>query len=293
MFLVDERGEPVPFVSLEHWAEFCQWAERVGGAIDRFAEAGHSLDLEELRIALGGIMAEGAVEEVRWGLLVAAEQANKMLVITDASATINAMRNAGGKGSGNFGHAGRPGEIGGSAPEAHSSFWEGLSDDEELQHLEYYTGGASGVNEFLRYGHRDVGGEEDVIRSLDALMESTAKPMELYRLAEVKHFEHLKVGDEFIDKGYASTTSRLRQINQIAEDVGLDEDSTHAILFLTAPTGSKLLDVNKRLGTRHDYAHQHEHVLARGTKFRVTKVARDGQMPTPFASLEIHAEIIP
>ena len=115
-YLYDIHGYLADGPSIVGLEQLAEWANGKP-AIEAFIEAGHTEDLEALSEALKYAHATGSVEETREGLLNAALHAEKILILSDGVEEDDEPRAAGGPGSGNFGHAGRPGQVGGSAPQ--------------------------------------------------------------------------------------------------------------------------------------------------------------------------------
>lgn len=179
----------------------------------------------------------------------------------------------GGKGSGNFGHAGRPGEVGGSSDSGYTSSVEesGLT-KKPLEITAGYTDStsASAINELLRKG-LDTSQYKSVIDRLDANMQPTKKNLMLRRgvdtnllkieslgLDEKMSYEDIKstiIGKEFKDLGYTSTSY---------EDIS---DYGHIHLEIECPKGTRAL------WTSNDK--EKEVILARGTTFKVKQYERE------------------
>lgn len=96
------------------------------------------------------------------------KEGNSMSLYESLSMKLNELEKAlnGGKGSGNFGHAGRPGEVGGSAPEgAHGAkLYKKIADENlktEVQDVADYVGDATESNEDYKDAHKKFQKETD------------------------------------------------------------------------------------------------------------------------------------
>ena len=178
------------------------------------------------------------------------------------------FRSLGGPGSGNFGHAGRPGEVGGSAPN--------LSSEERHEVVRLYTqsgGTYREVNEGLRNG-KDMS-DHQTVQVLDDLFKDETEPVdrELFRgLAGYDPYElNLDKGSEFTDLGFTSTTTSRASANRFAthgaSDKGKLDGEAVGIVFKINAKGSRALNLAKYSRYGED-----ERLLNRGTKFRVTGV---------------------
>lgn len=158
----------------------------------------------------------------------------------------NARNKDGGPGSGNWGHGGRPGKLGGSTggggvknrkgSKESGYISKGKGENAEKGGLTHqprsitkgYTGGNEGtsLNELLRYEPAELSPtQKEVVKTMDNAMEKMKSPITLYRGVDFNFtrnqlgisaeeerkmsFEDLKnrvVGTEYTDKGYTSTT---------------------------------------------------------------------------------------
>lgn len=200
----------------------------------------------------------------------------------------------GGPGSGHHGHAGRPGQVGGSADGDGGGSTAKSVDPEDFSHpFSSYVGeGSQETNRALRNGRKPDG-----IEKIDALMRPSQKEMDVYRLTEASVFNGLQAGDVIDDEGFVSTTSNPNALARIAEDVGaLDPDeglvAETAVLIIRAPSGTKMIDVNSVFNKEHDYYHQREHILARGTRFRVRKIEKNTKVGSLSGVTAIHLMVV-
>ena len=127
----------------------------------------------------------------------------------------------------------------------------------------------------------------DYISSIDSIIAETSAPrdMLLYRgTSGVNKFDTLKEGDVFADKGYVSTTTKTDQLwNFMSTATGGRFDSRPVekgyVLQINVPKGSNVLSVNRYFkGVSESYGptagirEENEHLLPRGTKFRVDSI---------------------
>jgi len=163
----------------------------------------------------------------------------------------------GGAGSGDFGHAGRMGERGGS----------GLSLQERLAVRDYAGKGFHFVNRQLRDGQKLLASVDDSIRQIDAVMaKHTVPAMTVYRGIDAPNLtSKLVVGSQFRDKAYASTSSR--------EIVARDFSDGDAVLRIAVPAGTHGLDMDK-LGLSKEGGDETENevILDRNIRMEVTEI---------------------
>lgn len=232
--------------------------------------------------------------------------------------TGSTFRVSGGPGSGHFDHAGRPGEVGGSAPSGGSKIEIELPDPEEIARdkadtsgfphvhpddatqfdapnsvVDYYVQGGfmSDVNPQLRKHEGDLSKffqpiNAGFVKKLDAEMEPLPKDTKLYRVLG-SHRADFEEGDEFVDHGFMSTTRSSDALETIVEDVGLSDEYSHLVIH--APKGTPHINVNARLEGGHMYSHQKEIVLGRGLKYRVIEIETDD---TPPPEKVIHVKVV-
>lgn len=152
----------------------------------------------------------------------------------------------------------------------------------------YTQGNARYMNELLRVTAKRARGETvtgrfstgpyakavpdaDAVRLLDAHMRKNPFPEDTTLTRTVSNFvvKGLDVGDVYQDDGYASTTSDAGMLDQIRADIGVSMPSYQTKLTVLAPKGLGRIDVNKEIGTDHEYSHQHEVILPRGLRYKV------------------------
>jgi len=159
-------------------------------------------------------------------------------------------------------------------------------------YLEAYTGYYSNnVNTYFRTGRppeksildttQGNFSEADILDTADAMdsiiaQTETPRDMVLYRAIGTNGFstfENLKVGDVYTDKGFASTTPDTKQL----WDFLPANEGRGAVLQIELPKGSQALSVKKyfkgvsdRYAPSADILSENEHILPRGTKFKVT-----------------------
>ena len=160
-------------------------------------------------------------------------------------------------------------------------------------YVEDYTMNAYGpINNYLRTGKWEENNDSGIQKSevaeyrsaLDNVIGRTETPRDfiLYRgTSGVDKFDTLKKGDIFIDKGYVSTTTKPDQLwSFMSTATGGRYDSRPVqkgyVLQINVPKGSNVLSVNRYFkGVSEAYGptklirEENEHILPRGTKFRV------------------------
>jgi GNAT superfamily N-acetyltransferase len=166
---------------------------------------------------------------------------------------------------------------------------EGMSED-----VEYYTSsGYSDINNYLRTGAKpelgSVNETKGYIESLDTEISKTSAPrdMVLFRgTTGVEKFEKLEVGDTFTDKGFVSTTTNRETVTEfMSTATGGRFDSRPVekgvVLQISVPQGEKVLSVKNyfkgvsdRYGPSEGILSETEHILPRGTTFRVDSIGK-------------------
>ncbi len=170
------------------------------------------------------------------------------------------------------------------------------STPEQGPYVEDYTMNAYGpINTYLRTNKWEENNESGIQKSdvaeyrsaLDGAISRTEAPrdMLLYRgTSGVDKFDTLKEGDVFTDKGYVSTTTKPDQLwSFMSTATGGRYDSRPVekgyVLQINVPEGSKVLSVNKyfkgvsaQYGPTEAIREENEHILPRGTKFRVDSI---------------------
>lgn len=214
------------------------------------------------------------------------------------------MKTEGGPGSGNFGHAGRPGEVGGSAPsgsapaddrysfklapELHcdknavTTDWKSMS-AEEWESARYYCNfGHNEVNKILR-GQMNVPKRQrnwalfmsarETTKYLDEMMKKSVlkKDVIVYRGINDGGMKRLNRarGKNFIDKGFVSTAATLRQLEAYSKERG-GLPYEH-IIAIRVPKGTHAIWIGNRFGRAES-----ELLLDRGLKFKYTKLTKHG-----------------
>lgn len=164
---------------------------------------------------------------------------------------------------------------------------------EDGPNIEYYTNeGYEEINRFLRSGKSDPMGDDpdtlrEYTRSLDKAIKQTSAPrdMTVFRgTSGVKKFDSLKEGDVFSDKAFVSTTTDLGVVWEfMSTATGGRYDSRPFekgyVLEISVPKGSQIFSVNKyfdkvssRYGPADDIRSENEHILPRGSKFKVDSI---------------------
>jgi hypothetical protein len=118
-YAVDANDYIDDVASVGGWHDFVVWAdEQDSDVLRQFVETGVSDDPAELADELSALSADDpSVEDVLRGLEKCARAADEILIVSDGTSDEESddIETLGGKGSGNFGHSGRPGKIGGSS----------------------------------------------------------------------------------------------------------------------------------------------------------------------------------
>lgn len=205
-----------------------------------------------LENALKATLPKMLVKVVRQGGVIGAELLRKQ------------FKTAGGAGSGNFGHAGRPGEVGGSGPGGGLNLDKnGFASDGTPGPAIARRGGA--LWEYRASGHVDLNAElrkhgEPVtrdfikhVKQLDEAMKPLAKATTLYR--EDSRLAGMAYGETVTDRGYMSTTKKS------GAAVWGDSES---VVRIDVPAGTKTI----RLGDFYAKDPEQEVILARGTSLK-------------------------
>jgi hypothetical protein len=172
------------------------------------------------------------------------------------------IREMGGAGSGNFGHAGRPGEVGGSG--------EGANDA-----LARYTGTSYDINPKLRSGEVLTDEQKHVVTELDQAFknaEYTKESITLYRGIPKEFAPEFQKGKSVLDAGFVSTSKDSKYATDFIEESWGKNAGMKMEIFV--PVGRKILDVNAIFGKVHETDYQHEVLIPRGSRFYVDKVDR-------------------
>lgn len=139
---------------------------------------------------------------------------------------------------------------------------------EDRDTVQNYTAGSE-INQKLKgntsLNHFDLA----MVSKLDNLV----KPVNLKEVHRVLHNDHpenqifdsLKIGDNYSDSGFTSTTKSMRGVSKIISDMSeWGGEPSHLITFnLKHPVG---IDVNLHLG-KHPFSHQDEVILPRNKNF--------------------------
>lgn len=178
---------------------------------------------------------------------------------------------AGGKGGG------LQSSIGYKSEDKHPSYDPNTIDG---ANIEYYTSsGYEEINEYLRKGGKRLSADEkseikEYVRSMDKALNKTETPREMVTYRGIsgeatEQFVNLKKGETFTDKGFISTTTDEQQMP-------LSFEGPAVVLEITTPQGNKMLSVPRyfegvsgAFGPSQDILGEGEHILPRGTTFRV------------------------
>lgn len=149
----------------------------------------------------------------------------------------------------------------------------GPTEAQKITIREYVSGDAGSANVTLRSGGKLSSYEADVVRDMDGAIERSPafdKETTLYRrVDEGLADKHMKVGGEFRDKGYMSTSNSESK----TEGFGQDDGGRSTLIRIKAPAGTRSIEPNRYLG-EDDRRDEGEHILARGTRLRFTSESR-------------------
>lgn len=182
------------------------------------------------------------------------------------------QRAAGGPGSGDFGHSGRPGEVGGSGSGGNQEF-----SPQQKSALEAYSNeGYRQINAELRGHSADLMSSEDLlpkesVQEEIALIDEafaktkTTEDKVLYRSVATADLpgvvgHHALIGKSFVDQGYSSTSTEVSKA--VVADPDLARNSVQMEVRL--PKGSQAIWMDKISGHKES-----EVLLPRGTKFKI------------------------
>jgi hypothetical protein len=185
--------------------------------------------------------------------------------------------------SGNYGHAGRPGEVGGSGSGGGNAKEMPASDrsimalylvsqisQEQKDFLFNYTADP-GLNVGLRTGGDLSPYEKKAVEGMDKAFEKIGPlrgDIKVYRAVESLDFVP-DVGKSFIDKGFVSTTADLDGYSRVTADMsdwsGIDNPGK---LTIVVSAGSHVIPFAEGLGNKEFY-YQKEILLPRGGTFEV------------------------
>ncbi len=157
------------------------------------------------------------------------------------------------------------------------------SKDAQVDAVQNYVGDSSPVNVPLRSGGTLNRTSQEIADGLDALLADNklAGRTRVYRVAEKSEaWKGLEAGDEFVDRGFVSTTKSRGSLPELQEALGIDPDET--VLFnIMLPEGTPAIDVNAVLPKgRNFFPEQQEILLGRGHTFVIdgVKVMEDGHL---------------
>jgi hypothetical protein len=123
----------------------------------------------------------------------------------------------------------------------------------------------------------------ETVKHLDEAIASappSKAEMTLFRGVGAGVADKLKVGGEFVDHGYTSTSHNRHVASNFAED---------AMIQITAPKGTKMASVDaSRTSFNAGKTSENEYILPRGTKYRVTGKKKD----TDSGLTVYHVEVI-
>lgn len=165
-----------------------------------------------------------------------------------------------------------------------------LNDDNKA-HIADYKESSSRVNFYLRNGERQEKKDpqvEDKIEGLDKITNMHTKhPITVYRGGTnfvLSHGNNFPPGSEFTDHGYVSTSfnpDQARKFGDMTATKGKgilgEVKHTKPIFKIHVPAGSKAHHFDSEAHNDHEFRHENEVVLHRGTRFRVSHHSRDNQ----------------
>ena len=142
------------------------------------------------------------------------------------------------------------------------------SADEQAGIIKYAGSGYSTINNGLRRNDGDIEKvqQKKAVAALDKAMQRGAVPEDtvVYRGVKTQAMvSKLKVGDEFQDHGFVSTSLHKK----VGEKFGKE-----AVIEITVPKGAKAIAFDSVFTGGH--MGEHELLLPRGSKFKVTDVSR-------------------
>jgi len=194
----------------------------------------------------------------------------------------------GGPGSGNFGHAGRPGKRGGSSPgdnilatdSINASGWIDSLSSHERSAIQYYTeSGFDPINRALRSGGMFSGedGEQALLIESALNRNRTQEEITVYRgicssSRCVSEFEWMEPGEMFADDGFSSTSTMESEAFQ-----------STITAKITVPPGSRGGYIEALSGT----AGQHEFLLPPGTEFMIVGIEEN-----PWGGYDLELEVV-
>jgi hypothetical protein len=187
----------------------------------------------------------------------------------------------GGPGSGNFGHEGRPGEVGGSGP---GGGGEEAMSTEQQNSVAWYgtTAGHQNINVYLRDGvirtpHRDPPPEmvrrikehlDSTIANIDSAMKPLEKNVRVVRVLRGEGVSRHPEGSTIKDNGYMSTSTDPLFASKWEYGPLSSGAEKGAVLILDVPKGVGAIDISK---TKGSYG-ESELLLQRGLSYSVRKV---------------------
>jgi hypothetical protein len=176
----------------------------------------------------------------------------------------------------------------------YSAFYVHEGEEINANGIEYYTStGYKDMNSLSRFGKMEGGKFEREIaqESIDALDSEISKnvaPKDMVLFRGVsgsdasKTFDKLKEGDVFTDKGFVSTTPDVEMVQEfMSSATGQKFDSRPIekgyVLQVHVPQGENVFSVHqyfKNSGRDSDgmFERENEHILPRGTSFRVNGI---------------------
>ena len=227
----------------------------------------------------------------------------------EALISIKSYLSEGGEGSGNFGHAGRPGEVGGSLPQGENGEFPVLPStneptpdltdlidearpEEKDALLKYCSLEAWDMNSYLRKGQSWTGPEwfegqlKKHVAALDSLMSKSVVNQNLTVFRGLKFYDSEQFdsfldglkNDILVDDGFVST-STLKDISQ-----GFMEGEKSALMVIEVPKGSHALWV-PGLGAGKD---ERELILPRSSRFKVLDITKDKN-----GRINVHVKLVP
>lgn len=211
----------------------------------------------------------------------------------------------GGEGSGNFGHGGRPGEVGGSAPKGSGGASGGITKEEEDTLAWYVSGDGMWINQHLR-GRMAEGtselteDEQKMLDTLTNLANDKIEPRPLYRSVEAEaifgkmdtfEWEALEghllynledanaqklidslIGKEITEKGFMSTSKDRSYVGGFGEEMGLEQP---IVLEFEPSNNTRGIDLAKKCPKLDEAMGQSEVILKPGAKYEITDIRKE------------------
>jgi HK97 family phage portal protein len=156
------------------------------------------------------------------------------------------------------------------------------ADEAAFKSVDTYRNQSSHINKHFRTDGKKTSPKvlkqaKELDSAYDHFSEKTNQAMTLYRCGEMP-ISDLGVGKSFIDKGYVSTSTQNSVAKAFLDSADFARSGNTLCMFtIQVPKGNTTLDMNKtykNLKKDSEHTWQKEHVLPRGTQYKVTKVSK-------------------